>query len=183
MIARKPIRLGSLTLEAMQEEHIPAILEIERRCYSAPWSEEAFLSELRNRAAVYLVAQLEGQLVGFGGMWLVVEEAHITTLAVDPPFRGLGIGERLLNALLSIAVERGMERATLEVRVGNLVAQNLYRKYGFQAVAVRKQYYANNKEDALVMWLEGLQSEAFRERLQALQEQWHNAGLGDRNQL
>lgn len=149
-------------------------MEIERRSYSFAWSRNAFENELRNPATVYLIARLGEQIVGYAGMWLVVDEAHITTIAVDPPFRGRGIGEWLLHALLGVAIERRMERATLEVRESNQVAQNLYRKYGFRGVALRKGYYSDNKENALVMWLEELQSEAFRAQMQALREGLEN---------
>lgn len=102
------------------------------------------------------------QVVGYSGMWLMVDEAHITTVAVDPPYRGEGVGELLLVALLDRAFEVGAETATLECRVSNLIAQRLYRKYTFRDMGVRKRYYSDDGEDALIMTTEHLESTGFR---------------------
>jgi ribosomal-protein-alanine N-acetyltransferase len=99
--------------------------------------------------------------VGYAGMWLIMDEAHITTLGVDPDFRGMKIGEQILINILDEAVSRGARRATLEVRRNNSVAQSLYAKYGFHTVAIRKGYYANNNEDAFVMWVDDMWSDDF----------------------
>ena len=95
-------------------------------------------------------------MVGFAGMWCIMDEAHITTIGVEPELRGRKIGELVLASLLEEALDRGVHRATLEVRRTNTVAQNLYAKYGFKTMAVRKGYYGNNNEDALVMWTEDM---------------------------
>ncbi len=153
----------------MTAADIPAVLEIERRSFPTPWPRDAYTHELdHNRTAVYLVAHRDETLVGFAGMWVVMDEAHITTIAVDPPVRGQGIGERLLIALIDRASERGGRWIQLEVRRSNVVAQNLYRKYRFRDVGVRRHYYSDNGEDALVMWTGNIWEEDFQQRFKAL---------------
>lgn len=146
-------RPKTFRFELLQKTHIPAILEIENRTNSAPWSERSFLNELDNPHGIFLVAFDEGKIVAYGGVWLVIDEAHITTVAVDDSKRRQGIGERLMRELLKRAKERGMVCSTLEVRAGNAPAVALYEKLGYQVTARRKNYYPDNNEDALVMWL------------------------------
>ncbi len=107
------------------------------------------------------------RVVGYAGLWLMVDEAHVTSIAVAPPYRGLGIGELLFLGLIDIARTMGAQYATLEVRASNGLAQNLYRKYGFKETGVRRRYYSDNNEDALIMWSDPLDSQAFRERVEA----------------
>lgn len=103
-------------------------------------------------------------IVGFAGLWLMVDESHITTIAVHPDYRGQGVGETLLSALIGISYDIGARMVTLEVRVSNSVAQNLYRKYGFKEAGVRRRYYSDNHEDAYIMWTDEITSHAYRER-------------------
>lgn len=145
--------MASLRFVQLQEEHIDAILEIEAVSNPSPWSRESFIHELTNSNGKFLVALLDGQTAGYGAIWFVVDEAHITTLAIAPEQRHNGYGRRLVEALLDEAREQGMTCATLEVRAGNEHAIHLYESLGFQTAARRKGYYPNNKEDALVMWL------------------------------
>ncbi len=153
----------------MSSADIPAVLEIEHRSFPTPWPRDAYVHELENnRTAVYMVARREGVLVGYAGMWVVLDEAHITTIAVDPPQRGQGIGEGLLIAMIERAGERGARWMQLEVRRSNTVAQALYRKYGFRDVGVRRTYYSDNSEDAIVMWTGNIWDQVFRERFEAL---------------
>ncbi len=109
-----------------------------------------------------------GELLGFAGMWVMLDEAHITTICVRQAARGRGLGELLLASLIELAMELGCRRVTLEVRVSNTVAQNLYRKYGFRIEGVRRHYYSDNGEDAYIMWSEPLDDPAFQQRFQAL---------------
>jgi len=146
-----------LRLEKLQPGHIPAILEIEKHANAAPWSERSFENELTHEHGVFLVAFIGADLVGYAGMWLVVDEAHITTVAVDPEFRRQGIARRLMVELLARAHDAGMLGATLEVRAGNEAAIGLYEALGFVRSAVRRRYYPDNKEDAVVMWLYDLE--------------------------
>ena len=110
-------------------------------------------------------------IVGYGGLWLNVDEAHVTTIAVAPEYRGRGIGELLLNGLIDQALTLNTDLLTLEVRVSNIVAQQLYLKYGFRPSGTRPRYYTDNGEDALIMWTESLRSAAYQERLRKLREQ------------
>lgn len=163
----------SLTLEQMVPEDVPAVMAIDRLCFRTPWSETAYRREIDNAASYYLVARLNGRVVGYAGAWLVADEMHITTLGVDPQHRRRGIGERLLAAMLTEARRRGVIRASLEVRAGNEAALRLYEKYGFTPVARRRGYYSDSGEDAIVMWVPDLTAPAFEallcERLAALE--------------
>jgi ribosomal-protein-alanine N-acetyltransferase len=107
-------------------------------------------------------------VIGFAGMWMAFDEAHITTIGVDPAWRGKGLGELLLIAMVDEAFARGANWLTLEVRVSNLAAQTLYRKYGFTVHGARRRYYSDNNEDALIMWSPSLHDPAFRERVERL---------------
>lgn len=148
----------TLRFEAIAESHISAVLEIEQQSNNSAWSERSFRNELDHPHGIFLCAFVEGKVVGYGGVWLVIDEAHVTTLAIDPAFRRQGIGARLIAELLTRARDRGMECATLEVRASNVAAIKLYEKIGFVAASVRKGYYPDNKEDALVMWLHDLEA-------------------------
>lgn len=148
--------MKGLRLASLKPEHIPQILEIEKRANTAPWSERSFQNELTHEHGVFLVAYSGAKIVGYAGMWLVVDEAHITTVAVDPDHQRRGIGRKLMIELLARAREAGMAGATLEVRAGNAAAIGLYEGLGFVRAAVRRRYYPDNKEDAVVMWLHDL---------------------------
>jgi ribosomal-protein-alanine N-acetyltransferase len=147
----------------------PAVQAIERASFAVPWPDDAYRNEIRtNRLASYVVARLGDAVVGFAGIWVMVDEAHVTTFAVDPHYRRRGVGERLLLALLDLSVRRLAREATLEVRLSNLPARKLYEKYGFRPVGIRPRYYSDNGEDALIMTTDALSSPAMRERLERL---------------
>src|SRR5581483_4411283 len=120
------ILVDPVSIEPMRRTDLDAVHRIDKRCFPTPWLPSAYLTELSNRSACYLVARIGQEIVGYGGQWVIMDEAHITTLAVDPNYRGRKIGERLLLALMEEAVLEGASRATLEVREGNRAAQNLY---------------------------------------------------------
>ena len=147
----------SLRFEPLRATHIPRILEIEKDSNSAPWSEKSFQNELENKQSVFLVAMSGNKIVGYGGLWLCIDEAHITTLAVAPDARRNGIGKAIMVQLLSRAQEQGMVCSTLEVRAGNEAAIELYRDIGYRETSHRRAYYPDNKEDAVVMWMHRLQ--------------------------
>lgn len=149
-------RLFPVAIRRMRLEDIDAIVELDKKCFPTPWSASAYITEAHNPSAYYVAAWADDTLAGYAGMWLIMDEAHITTIGVDPGYRGRKIGEQILVNLIEHAIKNGATRATLEVRKHNLVAQSLYTKYGFQTVAVRKGYYTNNNEDALVMWTNGM---------------------------
>jgi [ribosomal protein S18]-alanine N-acetyltransferase len=166
VVARPPVtfRIGPMTLA-----DLPAVHAIEHASFSTPWPDDAYRSEIEtNRLATYLVARAGDEVVGFAGIWLMVDEAHITTFAVDPAWRRRGIGERLLLTLLDVAIERGAREATLEVRLSNVAARRLYEKYGFRPVGLRPRYYSDNGEDALIMTTDPLGSTAMLERIDRL---------------
>ncbi len=166
MVARPPVRL---VIEAMRLADLPAVHDIERRSFSTPWPSHAYRTELEtNRLAHYRVARADGQVIAYAGIWLMVDEAHVTTFAVDPAWRRRHIGETLLLLMLDLAIERGAREATLEVRLSNLAARRLYEKYGFRPVGIRPRYYSDNNEDALVMTTEALTGERMRERMARL---------------
>ncbi|MNI61543.1 ribosomal-protein-alanine N-acetyltransferase [compost metagenome] len=137
----------------MKLEDIPEILVIEREAFTMPWTEEAFRNELtHNHFAKYMVMELAGHIIGYAGMWAIVDEAHVTNIALLEAYRGRKWGDRLLEELMRTASFLGMKSITLEVRVSNEIAQNLYRKKGFRPAGTRKGYYSDNREDALIMW-------------------------------
>jgi ribosomal-protein-alanine N-acetyltransferase len=150
----------------MTLDDLPGVHAIERASFQVPWPDDAYRNELlTNRLASYVVARAGADIVGFGGLWVKVDEAHITSFAVDPRWRRRGDGEWMLLALLDRAVERGAREATLEVRLSNVPARRLYEKYGFRPVGIRPRYYSDNGEDALIMTTEPLASPGVRERL------------------
>ncbi|MDP8924668.1 MAG: ribosomal protein S18-alanine N-acetyltransferase [Chloroflexota bacterium] len=192
----------------MRVEHIPVVHQIEKRCFTQPWPQNAYRREIQgNRMAHYFVVRrldsaepepvevavavpadggLLGKLsrlfrgsdepatspavpdaelksiVGYAGLWLMTDEAHITTIAVDPNYQGHGIGELLLLGLIDRAQQIGARWLTLEVRVSNKVAQRLYEKYTFKEMGIRRRYYSDNNEDALVMWTDPIESASFQ---------------------
>ena len=166
MVARPPLRV---TVEPMRLDDIPAVHDIERMSFPAPWPPYAFRQELEaNRMARYLVVRVGDDVVAYAGIWLMVDEAHVTTFAVLPTWRRQGVGGRLLLELLELAVDLGARVVTLEVRLSNAPARRLYQRFGFRPVGVRPRYYSDNGEDALIMTTDALDSDGMvrlRERL------------------
>jgi ribosomal-protein-alanine N-acetyltransferase len=171
-----------LAIEAMRLEDLPVVQAIEQASFTSPWPPNAYRSELEtNRLASYLVVRVDGSIVAYGGMWLMVDEAHITTFAVHPAWRRQRIGERLLLAFLDLAMVRQAHEATLEVRLSNLAARRLYEKYGFRPVGLRPRYYSDDNEDALIMTTEPLADTKMRDRLLRLRTELEAAPLPDRS--
>ena len=145
-------RLTGYIIRRMALPDVEAVAAIERDTFARPWSAEAFRQELeRNVAARYLVAEREGRILGYAGAWIILDESHITNIAVEAPARGQGIGRELTRALLEYLSNLGAAYATLEVRVSNERAQRLYESLGFIRVGKRKKYYEDNGEDAWLM--------------------------------
>lgn len=137
-------------IEPMFPADLPAVMTIEIASFTEPWSVQSFRSELaNNKSAAYLVARMDGVIAGYGGIWLIMDEAHITTLAVEESCRRRGIASRLLADLIAQAVQMGARRVLLEVRPSNHPARSLYERFGFSVVAVRRRYYLD--EDGLLM--------------------------------
>jgi ribosomal-protein-alanine N-acetyltransferase len=141
----------------MRESDIDRVFNIEKLCFSAPWSKNSFRDELlSNVCARYMVAVIDGNVAGYGGMWLIINEAHITNIAVHPDFRRQSIGSGILLAMMTLAHnELDIKKMTLEVRKSNHAAQSMYRKYGFLVAGERKKYYDDN-EDATIMWCDDI---------------------------
>ncbi|MEH7252230.1 ribosomal protein S18-alanine N-acetyltransferase [Neobacillus niacini] len=146
--------VDSFVFRYMNEEDIDQILEVEHASFTTPWSREAFYNEIyNNKFAVYIVLEEDHKIIGYCGAWIVIDEAHVTNIAILPSYRGKKLGEALLRKMMFVAKDMGARSMTLEVRVTNQVAQSLYRKFGFQNGGIRKNYYSDNQEDALVMWV------------------------------
>ncbi len=153
----------------MTADDLDAVAAVERASYTSGWPATAFAHEIEhNRLARYAVLEADGAIVGFAGAWLMVDEAHVVTIAVRPDLRRAGYGRLLLHALILMARAEGMEAATLEVRVSNDAARALYRRYGFHEVGERKKYYQDNGEDAVIMTTEEFASAAYERRLEGL---------------
>lgn len=138
----------------MTVDDIDGVMKVETSAFTVPWKREAFYNELvHNQFAKYIVMTDNDQVIGYCGMWLILDEAHITNIAVLPEYRGRKLGEALLMQSKLLAMQHQAATMTLEVRVSNHVAQNLYKKLGFKPGGIRKNYYTDNNEDALVMWV------------------------------
>jgi [ribosomal protein S18]-alanine N-acetyltransferase len=145
----------NIQIVKMNLSHIDEVMVVEHLCFTIPWSKGAFIEEItNNKFARYFAVLADGKVVGYAGMWKVFDEGHITNIAIHPDFRGRGIGSATLENIIARAKDEEITRMTLEVRKGNFIAQALYKKYGFEAAGLRKGYYADNNEDALIMWKE-----------------------------
>lgn len=173
-------------VEAMQPADVPTVAAIEHAIFTMPWSSSAYGYELRaNPLSHYVVARkrsikpgrdsqgLDPSIVGYGGFWMMLDEAHICTLGVHPDWRRRGVGELLLSSMIEQAASLGANVVTLEVRVSNLAAQRLYEKYGFRSVGMRKGYYSDNQEDALIMTTDPITTAAYQSRFNRLRRMLH----------
>lgn len=141
----------------MKTEDLDEVLEIEKASFTTPWSRNAFLNELRdNQFAHYIVVEKDDTIVGYGGMWVIINEAHVTNIAVKPDYRGKGLGKIIMLELIERAKLMGCDTMTLEVRPSNTVARALYHNLGFRVKGIRRGYYVDTGEDAYIMWKENL---------------------------
>ncbi len=148
--------MADVTIRQADRNDVEAIYSIEKLCFPDPWSREALIYELEeNPRAFYIVAELDEKVVGYAGMWWVVDEGHITNVAVMPGYRNRRIGQGIIDVLIEFTSEKGIRHHTLEVRRSNEAAIRLYEKSGFRTEGIRKGYYLNNGEDALIMWRHG----------------------------
>jgi ribosomal-protein-alanine N-acetyltransferase len=130
------------------------VLEIERASFPTPWTEDIFLNEIRlNQFATYYVIENERKVIGYCGLWLIIDEAQITNIAILPNYRGKKYGQMLFQYVLNQAIVQGAEKLSLEVRVSNDAAKKMYEKFGLAPGGIRKSYYSDNNEDAIVMWV------------------------------
>lgn len=144
------------TVRRMNEFDIDGVLAVEEKSFTTPWSRAGFVEEMKNEVAHYLVIISNGHIIGYAGMWLIVDEAHVTNVAIAPEYRGQKLGEKLMAALIAHAKERGALNMTLEVRATNVAAQKMYAKFGFVSRGIRRKYYVETQEDALIMWCDQL---------------------------
>lgn len=158
-------------LVPMRRRHLRSVLRIEGQVYPRPWTLTLFLSELSLRSSRhYVVARVDGVVVGYAGLMISLDEGHVTTIAVDPAWQRHQIGSRLLLNLHQAALARGARHMTLEVRVSNTAAQSMYRRFGYETEGLRKNYYAETKEDALIMWAHDVDSPAHLARTAAIED-------------
>ncbi|MGI6643969.1 MAG: ribosomal protein S18-alanine N-acetyltransferase [Bacillota bacterium] len=151
------LEILDVVLERMQLKHLDRVMEIEALAYQTPWSRRAFQSEItENSYAHYFVVRFKGEIVGYVGMWVILEEAHITNIAIHPDYRRRGIARFVLESMFEKAKELGSTKMTLEVRVSNEGAIRLYRSLGFVDRGIRKGYYTDTHEDAIIMWKDDL---------------------------
>ena len=156
--------LFTVKIRPMQKTDVDDVIEIEKLAYgNHHWSKDSFMSELSNELAHYFsVLNENGELIGYCGMWRILEEVHITNIAVNPNYRRKHIGETLLKTIIDDCYKNMVKFITLEVRSSNLPAISLYEKYGFKSLGTRKGYYQDNNEDALIMWTENIFYDKFK---------------------
>ncbi|MGI6362565.1 MAG: ribosomal protein S18-alanine N-acetyltransferase [Bacillota bacterium] len=142
-----------ITITAMKPEHLPQVMAIEKKSFPVPWSEITYYREItENPYANYIVAMVGEEVVGYAGRWLILDESHITNIAVSPGWRRQGVARKLMEHMLRASVMDGANRMTLEVRRSNAGAQKLYEEFNFSPAGYRRGYYTDNNEDALIMW-------------------------------
>ncbi len=153
-----------IKIEPMQRDYLDDVIRIEEQSYGPHhWSKESFFNEINNELAKYYCSFNEkGEMTGYAGCWQILEEAHITNVSVSPDFRRNHIGEALLTAIIKSCYKEMIKYITLEVRVSNEPAIKLYEKYGFKSLGIRKGYYQDNNEDALIMWTENIFYDKFK---------------------
>ncbi|MGI6085131.1 MAG: ribosomal protein S18-alanine N-acetyltransferase [Acetivibrionales bacterium] len=140
-------------IRSMEMKDLDQVIEVEKSCFNIPWTRRMFEDELFNLNTYYFVIEVNDKITGYSGFWRILDEAHITNVAIHNEYRRLGYGKALIAALLSKVKELGIKAVTLEVRVSNLAAIALYESFGFVSSGVRRGYYSDNNEDALIMWL------------------------------
>ena len=147
--------MSELIVRRAEAKDVDRIAELEIECFTTPWTRESVYQDVvENPRALYVVAEIEGLVIGYAGIWSIVDEGHITNVAVDPKFRKLHVGSAIISVLLDVTQKAGIERHTLEVRRSNEAAIKLYEKFGFEVAGERKGYYQDEGEDALIMWRE-----------------------------
>ena len=148
--------MDDILIRQAEKEDLDRIFELEQICFESPWTFSMLYEDIcENSLTVYLVVVCDDEIIGYGGMWIITDEAHMTNICILPERRGNGYAKQLMTKLCDIAEEMGAKNMTLEVRISNSDAIGLYRKCGFAIAGLRKKYYFNNDEDAYVMWREG----------------------------
>lgn len=146
--------VAQMEIRKMTTADLDIVHQVDIASFHAPWKKETYQAELTdNSHAHYFVIEADGVVIGYAGLWLVVDDAQITNIAILPKYRGYKIGEKLFGYVVQYAIEQGARRLSLEVRKSNEVAQNMYEKFGLVPGGIRKNYYPDNGEDAIVMWV------------------------------
>lgn len=173
--------LQELKIKPLETEQLPQMMELDEICFNGFWSIDGYRREMESSTSNLLIATIpnneEEQLIGVGCFWSILQEAHITLLAVHPDFQGRGLGKLILISLLEDAIKRKLERATLEVKEVNYTALSLYDQFGFKVMGKRPNYYPKTGESALVLWLNDLLTPEFNEKLKTLRENLLNEKL------
>jgi [ribosomal protein S18]-alanine N-acetyltransferase len=152
MTRRWALSMNNIEIIRMEPQYIKDVYNISRLCFKTPWSMDSLTTEFTNNAnSRYFLAKVDGIIVAFGGMWIIIDEAHVTNIAVHPEYRGMGLGNMILNEMINNCKYELVIFITLEVRASNKIAQNLYSKHGFNVAGIRKRYYADTNEDAFIM--------------------------------
>lgn len=144
--------MEQIIFRAMTREDADEISALEAKCFAMPWSREDFWRETKNELAEYVVGEIDGKILAYAGAWVSFDQAEVMHIAVEPKFRGQGIGTLIFGALIEAVKKRGAKSVTLEVRPSNTAAIKLYENFGLKSVGRRKGYYLDNGEDALIMW-------------------------------
>lgn len=146
--------MAEVVIRKMENVDVDQVYEVEKASFATPWSKEIFEQEIvENLFAHYFVMEVDGEIAGYCGLWVVIDDAQITNIAISPKYRGNKLGEKLFLYTLKQAIRLGGRRLSLEVRASNIIAQRMYRKFGLVPGGVRKNYYTDNQEDAIVMWV------------------------------
>jgi ribosomal-protein-alanine N-acetyltransferase len=146
--------MNELTIRAMEIGDVDQVIEVDKASFSTSWTPDIFYQEIsENKYAHYYIVEIAGHIIGYAGAWIVYEDAQITNIAIKPEYRGKKIGQKLFQFMLQLAKVAGAERLSLEVRATNVIAQRMYRKFGLVPGGIRKNYYTDNNEDAIVMWV------------------------------
>ena len=146
--------MANLVIRPMELTDIDQVVDVEIAVFDVPWSEDIFYQEVaENKFAYYFVIEIDEVIVGYAGLWVVIDDAQITNIAISPSYRGYKLGEKLFGFTMEQAIRLGGKRLSLEVRVSNIIAQRMYRKFGLVPGGLRKRYYTDNQEDAIVMWV------------------------------
>lgn len=140
-------------IRSMRIDDVSGVYEVERSSFEFPWTKPMLEEEVNNSNAHYMVIEVSGTIIGYGGFWKIIDEAHITNVAIHPDYRGKGYGKTIVSALIQHAKDFNIIAMSLEVRVSNEIATTLYKGFGFVSAGVRKNYYQDNNEDAYIMWL------------------------------
>lgn len=147
--------MNKIVIKEMKPEHIDAVMIIDRESFTTSWTKEIFMKEIaENKFAHYFIVQLADEIIGYAGMWIVNDDAQVTNIAISPEHRGKKIGEKLFYFVFQHAIRTGVKQLSLEVRASNIIAQNMYQKFGLVPGGIRKKYYTDDQEDAIVMWVD-----------------------------